>query len=529
MTNLTMARAVPAPLGTQAAFTCLEIHSTTKILLLVVFKINKTGTNTKVLALVPGTRLGSTRAPLSPGFAMLGTRFLIAALVGTATFGAEVVVDDVRVQSLSPTLLRIEPRGPMGVFESRQTFNVVGREGFGTGGSIALANRSDGGAWLTTPTLDIFIKQEKDDQGGALTAARVWARRADAAPEELWSCERALLQKACSDSDANRLNFPAPSSVYSGTKSYAYVDRPRFRVPSWGGAAAPSGAVIAPELNATSGYDLRNNVADDTYIFLFWRPPTNASATNNSVATDTLAAWRTSRSELVMLTGPCPVLPDWAYGTWFTYWHSYTEKEAMDDVIHWDTNKLPIDVYGLDMNWRNTSNKQDHFYTHPATKLFPDGFESWFQWLHARGLKTYFNDHPYPVADQCAPAEVAFRWQGLSSWMERGLDFWWFDRNWKFSIPPPRAKWPQPPFQGGNWEGLGNAAWGSFLYHTSVSAFYQRHPERNATMTPARALTLTKMATNENSIIPDPGPASSHYEVAAQHRFPVRFPSYATI
>ena len=58
-------------------------------------------------------------------------------LVGATASG--VIVDDVRVQALSSTLLRIEPRGPMGVFESNATFNIVGREGFGGDGTIALA------------------------------------------------------------------------------------------------------------------------------------------------------------------------------------------------------------------------------------------------------------------------------------------------------------------------------------------------------------------------------------------------------
>lgn len=41
-----------------------------------------------------------------------------------------------------------------------------------------------------------------------------------------------------------------------------------------------------------------------------------------------LSAWSSARVEFLKLTGPCPLLPDFAYGTWFTYWHSYTEAEA---------------------------------------------------------------------------------------------------------------------------------------------------------------------------------------------------------
>jgi hypothetical protein len=109
-------------------------------------------------------------------------------------------------------------------------------------------------------------------------------------------------------------------------------------------------------------------------------------------------------------------------------------------VEKWEAGKFPLDVWGLDMNWRETTvgcktqknqspDCKDHFYDHPATNLFPN-YTSWFEFLEAKSLKTYFNDHPFPVGLQTSPKEVAFRWQGLSEWIDRGLTFWWFDRNW---------------------------------------------------------------------------------------------------
>ena len=41
-----------------------------------------------------------------------------------------VIIGDTRISALSPTLLRIEAKGPQG-FENRQTFNVIGRDEFG--------------------------------------------------------------------------------------------------------------------------------------------------------------------------------------------------------------------------------------------------------------------------------------------------------------------------------------------------------------------------------------------------------------
>ncbi len=64
------------------------------------------------------------------------------------------------------------------------------------------------------------------------------------------------------------------------------------------------------------------------------------------------------------------------------------------------------------------------------------------QFTHLGVFKYVFareSDHPFPVADQTTPNEVAFRWNGLSEWMAKGLTLWWFDHNWGFSIPPPNT------------------------------------------------------------------------------------------
>ena len=60
-----------------------------------------------------------------------------------------------------------------------------------------------------------------------------------------------------------------------------------------------------------------------------------------------LGSYHHSRKEFVTLAGPCPVLPDFAFGTWFTWWHSYAEGDAKAEVERWETDRLPIDVWVL--------------------------------------------------------------------------------------------------------------------------------------------------------------------------------------
>eukprot|EP01043_Picozoa_sp_COSAG02_P110096 COSAG02_NODE_46205_length_351_cov_0.468254_1_plen_72_part_10 len=69
---------------------------------------------------------------------------------------------------------------------------------------------------------------------------------------------------------------------------------------------------IDEPLRSTSGYDFRNTRAGDVYVFILG---------------DDLGGWYRSRREFLRLAGRIPTLPNWAHGTWFTYFHQYTEAE----------------------------------------------------------------------------------------------------------------------------------------------------------------------------------------------------------
>lgn len=481
---------------------------------------------------------------------------------------SEIVVGNVRVQALSPTLLRIEPKGPRG-FEDQPTLSIINRSFSGV--PISLLNVSGSTAWVGTKSFKLRITQvappsdmcavtqssmdvgapvrsfaypdgvQVGSQGEccnlcqqdalkeptAACRAYVYAPSTsgvncwplqgfDAAiptPGRVFGCIEAgcvspvtsILLTDINDKtlwsldgppapNSNLLHWPSPLK----TAVYAFTDYPRFVVPVWGAAPIPANASVDPALVPTNGYDFRNNQNGDSYVFLLG---------------DSLDSWFSSRTEFVQLTGPTPLLPDYAFGTWFTRWHSYTETEAKADISRWQSGKLPLDVWGLDMNWRNTSDQQDRYYDHPNTALFPD-FSEWFQYLAQNKLRTYFNDHPFPQDMQTFPKEVDFRWQGLSEWLARGLTFWWFDHNWGFSIPPPN----HAPMGGWNvsstdgiWDGLDNAAWGSHMYYTVVKAFNQNGSRD-------RPMTLTKFARPDWRAGMD---SSLHAETPSHHRYPV--------
>ena len=339
----------------------------------------------------------------SPSRRRLGTLLFVATAAADPI--TSVVVGDVRVTALSASLIRVEPRGPTG-FEDRSTFNVVGRDSF-SGLAISVKNSSGTGAWLATSAYLVHlpissqprrcapqvgmdamspVRHPKFKAGAtaqdsasccALCLAEsdcvAWTFRTTAAPGiNCWPFSavagskanvgrtfgfvkptinvtvttpegRVLWQGANvinSSVPPNELHWPAPRAA----AAYAFEDRPRFHVPAWGPSPIPADVTVDPALVPTNGYDFRNEVDGDTYIFLLG---------------DDLASWWQSRGDFLTLTGPTPLLPDVAYGVWYTWYIRYTEQRAKDEILNWTAAKLPLDVWGLDMNWREIGVQDD--------------------------------------------------------------------------------------------------------------------------------------------------------------------------
>ena len=295
------------------------------------------------------------------------------------------------VQALSPTLLRIEPKGT-GSFENRSTFMAVGRDVFG-GIPIVITSQSGSRTTLTTPHYSVTITiastpptPSPQNCSGIANTDATGGSRVSSCDESADSClpipatqadccgnctgklgcaawifepsggrcwlmastdgikqasDRVLggsglpgiptgIGAAVSDLTgavlwsvadlagvSQQLNWPAPTLSSS---AYAVKDYPRFHAPPWAVAPLPpNAAALDPGMGPveTNGYDFGNNQDGDTYVFLLG---------------PSLPAWHSSRSEFVALTGPTPVLPDFAFGTWFTWWHQYTEDEAKGEV-----------------------------------------------------------------------------------------------------------------------------------------------------------------------------------------------------
>ncbi|MBN2471658.1 MAG: DUF5110 domain-containing protein [Anaerolineae bacterium] len=156
------------------------------------------------------------------------------------------------------------------------------------------------------------------------------------------------------------------------------------------------------------------------------------------------------------ITGPAPLLPRWALGNWWSRYWEYDEAELTALINDFKTNRIPLSVCIIDMDWHitdtgNTSTGWTGYTWNRA--LFPDP-DRMIALLHAQGLLTSLNLHP---AEGIHPHEAAYKklaarlghdpngsepipfniadpaftqayFEELHHPEEaRGIDFWWMD------------------------------------------------------------------------------------------------------
>jgi len=249
---------------------------------------------------------------------------------------------------------------------------------------------------------------------------------------------------------------------------WTLADSPRIVPPNWGATPIPEETMLIPELTATSGWDLENNAPD---IYVFFLEPNG------------YAKWR---KEFLLLTGNIPVPPLYAFGLIDSRYHPYTQQQALQTIDAYRSRKIPLDMFVVDTDWREGAS---HGYAVNKT-LFPD-LEAFIRAAHQRQVRLMLNDHPEPIDDALSPAEMQFRWQGLTSLLSKGIDVWWYDRNWSTRLREPV-------------KGIAAEIWGQRLYYDMTSRFRPQH----------RPLIMSNVQGIDNGTQNYPSHASSH-------RFPI--------
>lgn len=357
-----------------------------------------------------------------------------------SSVSAAFVVGAVRVQPLGPYLVRIEVRGPKG-FEDRETFTVADRAGEAV---AAQELRRDGETVVVTAHYRVVVP----DNAAGLDGVRV----EDADGITLGELSGAML--------GNKF-LPAPSVLPA---IWVLGDAPRVVPPAWGALPPPAGAE-----DAVSGWDLAND-APDVYVFF-----------------PRAAGYARFRSDFLRLTGGIPLVPLYALGLWYSRYYAYAEDTALATIDRFRTEGIPLDLFTLDTDWRVGASCG--YAVNEA--LFPD-LARFVRQAHARNVRVMLNDHPEPKGKSALdPDELRFRRDGLVSLLEKGVDLWWFDRNWHTHLQAPVP-------------GLEKEVWGMRLYRDVARGF---RPEQ-------RPLIMS----NVDGINNGRRDAPSH---PAAHRFPV--------
>ena len=313
-------------------------------------------------------------------------------------------VGKVRIQILSPHLVRLEQQGPLG-FEDRKTFTVVNRELEKV--KVKIEQIQDR-VLLQSPYFSVVAL----NNATSLSQIIIF----DGMGRSLYHNDGTIPKNGY---------LPAPGSVKD---SWVLSDSPRLVPPVWGATPAPKNG--DPVLAASSGWDTRND-APDLYVFLPGE-----------------GGYSQLRKDFLDLTGPVPKPPLFALGFIDSRWFPYTEKQALDSIDTYRAKGIPMDTFVVDTDWRiNGSAGYD-----VETKDFPD-MPRFIKEAHDRHAHLMFNDHPDPKAPTATdPKELAFRWKGLTKLLDWGMDIWWYDRNWSTSL-----KEPMP--------GIHKEMWGQRLYH----------------------------------------------------------------
>jgi hypothetical protein len=197
-----------------------------------------------------------------------------------------------RVQALSQTMVRVEAEGHEG-WEDRPTFLAQ--------------NRSWGGAAVVLR-----------NQSATRAAGERYAVEVDAAGEiSVFDAAGAPLWRGELGSVTARTKMPQPAERFA---VWAVADRPRFAAPRAG-----------PVPGSAAAFDLANQAAD-VYFFV-----SNVDAE----APASQLPYATLRREVLLLTGPVPLLPDYAFGTMFTWYHNYTAGAKLAEIAEFAARGTP--------------------------------------------------------------------------------------------------------------------------------------------------------------------------------------------
>ena len=320
----------------------------------------------------------------------------------TPTFNLPVIrLGRLRIQVLSPFLMRLEVADISG-FEDQKTFHIQNRYIEKSDFDVRMEN---GYLVIFSENFELKISVASNDFSQTYARSRGGHR---------WEKVRPV--------NNDEVDLPEPGLL---PDIWVFKDYPRLIPPEWGATAPPE----EYQDDFLSGWGV-SDTENDLYLFF-----------------PKASGYKRFREDFLKLTGHIPLIPKCALGFIYSRYHPYSEDEIIDLIYKFRLRRMPIDIFVVDTDWReNASHGYDI-----NTKLFPM-MERFFMRTQNENVKVMFNDHPEPIDEPLSPKELNYREENLAKMFEKGLDFWWFDRNWKKCISDPAP-------------GLKKDIWGMKLYH----------------------------------------------------------------
>ena len=316
-----------------------------------------------------------------------------------------------RVELLRDSLVRLETKGPRG-FENRPSFTVEKRTGWN---DVAFTEKSENGYRLIeTAHYTVHVPL------GARSAAGCFIT--DPQGKRLWQFE--------SDTDSN-VFLPSASDAL---QSWSFTDTPRV-IPS------SDGYSVAKNFYENNGWDLRND-AQDVFVFL---PG---------------GSYKTFLQDFTDLCGKTELLPLNLFGYWDSRYYEYNQKTARQQIRDYYDKGYPLDVLVIDTDWRISAGGTGY----NINRLLCPAFEQFARETHRQGVSLVFNDHPEPTRgceNLLDKYEMFYRTTNLQKILKKGLDYWWYDRNWWTSLKPVH-------------DDLSIYTTGMYAYHWITKDYYDR-------------------------------------------------------
>ncbi|WP_181433459.1 TIM-barrel domain-containing protein [Curtobacterium sp. MCPF17_031] len=166
--------------------------------------------------------------------------------------------------------------------------------------------------------------------------------------------------------------------------------------------------------------------------------------------------YTTALKDLATLTGPSKLLPQWAYGVWYSEYYDRSQQDYLDIAKKFKDEGVPVDVMAIDTDYKIGSptnegdSKWDGWSVDPAR--IPDMTSLLADW-HAEGIHNTLNIHPSISSQDPKFAEAQATAKGkltkgdgdryLFDWSDpdqlkayfdlhtslqpEGVDMWWLD------------------------------------------------------------------------------------------------------